>query len=87
MNTNPPLVAPNLPLENTLDLMVIRSKGHQIDWENVKVSEREPKEFYKRILEAIHIRTLIPKLNRDKGLDLDPIWDNILMPKRGGATS
>ena len=66
---------------------VIRSKGHQIDWENVKVLEREPKEFSRRILEAIHIRTLKPKLNRDKGLDLDPIWDNLLMPKGGGATS
>ena len=49
--------------------------------------EREPKEFSRRILEAIHIRTLKPKLNRNKGLDLDPIWDNLLMPKGGGATS
>ena len=31
-------------------------------------------------------RTLKPKLIRDKRLDLDPIWDNLLMPKGDGAT-
>ena len=60
---------------------VIRSKGHQIDWESVKVLELEPKGFSRRILEAIRIRTLKPKLNCDKGLDLDPNWDNLLMPQ------
>ena len=48
-----------------------RSKGHNIDWDNVKVLEREPKDFPRKILEAIHIRTLNPKLNRDKGLELE----------------
>jgi len=63
---------------------VVRSKGHQIDWDNVKLLEREPKDFSRKVLEAIHIRTETPKLNRDKGLDLDPIWDNLLTP-RGAA--
>ena len=55
---------------------VERSKGHNIDWEKVKVLEREPRDFPRKILEAIYIRTLNPKLNRDKGLELDPvIWD------------
>ena len=58
-----------------------RSKGHNIDWENVKVLEREPRDFPSKILEAIHIRTLNPKLNRDKGLELDPVWDNLLATK------
>ena len=61
------------------------SKGHNIDWENVKVLEREPKDFPRKILEAleaIHIRTLNPKLNRDKGLELDPVWDNLLATKK-----
>ena len=66
---------------------VVRSKGHQIDWENVKVLEREQKEFSRRVLEAIQIRTQKPRLNRDQGLEIDPIWDNLLMPRGGGATS
>ena len=65
----------------------MRSKGHQIDWDNVKLLEREPKDFSRKVLEAIHIRTETPKLNRDKGLDLDPNWDNLLMPGGRGATS
>ena len=66
-----------------------RSKGHQIDWENVKVLERESKDFPRRVLEAIHIRTKRPRLNRDKGLDIDPVWDNLLTPRNqgGGTTS
>ena len=60
---------------------VERSKGHNIDWENVKVFKREPKDFPRKILEAIHIRTVNPKLNRDKGLELDPVWDNLLATK------
>ncbi|XP_072041269.1 uncharacterized protein [Amphiura filiformis] len=55
---------------------VVRSKGHQIDWENVKVLEREQKEFSRRVLEAIQTRTQNPRLNRDQGLEIDPIWDN-----------
>ena len=43
--------------------------------------EREPKDFPRKILKAIHIRTLNPKLNRDEGLELDPVWDNLLATK------
>ena len=43
-----------------------RSKGHNIDWENVKVLEREPRDFPRKILEAIHIRTLNPKSKKKK---------------------
>ena len=42
---------------NAIREHVIRSKVHQIDWENIKVLEWEPKEFSGRILEVIHIRT------------------------------
>ena len=31
-----------------------------------------------RVLEAIQIKTKGPNLNRDKGLDLDPVWDTLL---------
>ena len=63
---------------------VVRSGGHDIDWTGVKVLERESKEFSRRVLEAIQIKSKGPNLNRDKGLDLDPVWDTSLQ-KRGGA--
>ena len=31
------------------------SKGHIIDWDDVKVLEKEPRDFPRNILEAIHI--------------------------------
>ena len=48
---------------------VERSKGHNIDWQNVKVLEKEPKDFPRKTLEAIHIRTMNQKRNTDKGLE------------------
>ena len=61
---------------------VVWSGGHDIDWTGVL--ERESKEFSRRVLEAIQIKTKGSNLNRDKGLDLDPVWDTLLQ-KRGGA--
>ena len=52
---------------------VVRSGGHDIDWTGVKALERESKEFYRRVLEAIQIKTKGLNLNRDEGLDLDPV--------------
>ena len=36
------------------------------------------------VMKAIQIKSKGPNLNRDKGLDLDPVWDTLLQ-KRGGA--
>ena len=40
----------------------------------------------RRVLEAIQIKTKGPNLNRDKGLNLDPVWDTLLQ-KRGGQNN
>ena len=58
-----------------------RSKEHSIDWENVKVLEREPRDFPREIVEAINIRTLNPKLGRNKELEFDPVWEKLLAIK------
>ena len=55
---------------------------HLIEKGNVKVLEKEPKDFPKKVLEAIHIKKKGPNLNRDKGLDLDPVWDNLVKPTK-----
>ena len=63
---------------------VTRSNNtHQIDWDNVKALEKEPKDFPRKVLEAIHIWKKGPNLNRDKGLD--PVWDNLINPKKPGG--
>ena len=39
-----------------------RNNTHQIDWENVKVLEKEPRNFPRKVLEDIHIRKKGPNL-------------------------
>ena len=55
-------------------------------WDNIKVLEKEPKDFPRKVLEAIHIRKKGPNLNRDKGLDLDPVWANLINPTKTRGT-
>ena len=62
------------------------NNAHQINWNNVKVPENEPKDFPRKVLEAIHIRKKGPNLNRDKGLDLNPVWDNLINPTKTRGT-
>ena len=57
---------------------VHRSKNyHKIDWENVKVLEKETREFPRKVLEAIHIRRKRAKFDRDTGIKLDTVWENL----------
>ena len=66
---------------------VTRSNNtHQIDWDIVKVLEKEPKNFPRKVLEAIHIRKKGPNLNRDTRLDLNPVWDNLINPTKTRGT-
>ncbi len=64
---------------------VHRSKNsHKIDWENVKVLEKETRDFPRKVLEAIHIRKKGPNLNRDSGLVFDTVWDFLLRSNKTG---
>ena len=66
---------------------VTRSNNtHKIDWDNVKVLEKETKDFPKKVLEAIHIRKKVPNVNRDKGLDFDPVLDDLVKPTKTRGT-
>ena len=56
-----------------------KTAKHHFDPDKVKKLAREPKDFSRKILEAIHISNKKPPLNRDKGLDLDPVWDPVLI--------
>ena len=57
----------------------LKTEKHHFDPNKVKILARETKDFARKILEAIHIRKEKPALNRDKGLDLDPVWDPVLL--------
>ena len=57
----------------------LKTAKNHFDPDKVKILAREPKDFSRKILEAIHIRKEKPALNRDKGLDLDPVWNPVFI--------
>ena len=57
----------------------LKAAKQHFDPDKVNILAREPEDFSRKILEAIHIRKEKPTLNRDKGLDLDPVWDPVLI--------
>ena len=52
--------------------------NHEIDWEGVKILDKESVDLKRKIKEAIHIRRQRPTLNRDRGYDLPAIFDHLL---------
>ena len=57
----------------------IESPGHQVDLEQVKILEREPRYFERGVKEAIYIRVNNPSLNKDGGrYNLPRVFDPIL---------
>ena len=56
----------------------IRSTTYHFDPEQVDIPAKETKDFPRRVLETIYIKQQEPSLNRDQGLDLDPIWEPII---------
>ncbi len=59
----------------------LKSTQHHFDSEKVEILAKEPKDYSRKILEAIQIRQNNPSLSRDKGLELDPFWDRVLLYK------
>jgi len=52
--------------------------NHEIDWEGVKILDKESVDIKRKIKEAIHIRRQRPTLNRDGCYDLPAIFDQLL---------
>ena len=52
--------------------------NHEIDWEGVKILDKESVDVKRKIKEAIHIRRQRPTLNIDRGYDLPTTFDHLL---------
>ena len=57
----------------------LESPGHQIDFSDAKVLDRDPRYFERGVREAIYIRAQRPTLNRNQGRFLLPtVWNRIV---------
>ena len=57
----------------------IESPGHTVDFDKVKILDRDPRYLERGIKEAIYIRTHKPTLNRDRGrYNLPKVFDPVL---------
>ena len=52
--------------------------NHEINWEGVKILDKESVDVKRKIKEAIHIRRQRLTLNRDGGYDIPAIFDHLL---------
>ena len=56
----------------------IHETGHKISIDNVKIIDKEENWHRRKIREAIQIARRSPTLNRDKGLELPPVYNSLL---------
>ena len=52
--------------------------NHSIDWDGVKVLQRETAVIPRKICEAIQIKRKTPSLNRDGGYMLPPVYEAVV---------
>ena len=51
---------------------------HSLSFKTVQIIDHEPRAARRRVKEALHIRTEKNPMNKDKGLELDPIWFSVV---------
>ena len=68
-----------------------RNRGHTVEWRDAVFIDKEKHWKGRKIKEALYINAQNPKktvdksriLNLEKGLDLDPIWETLMISSEG----
>lgn len=54
------------------------NKAHHLDWEKVEIIDQEKRLMNRRVKEALWIHAEKNNMNRDKGLEIDPMWFSLI---------
>ena len=53
-------------------------EGHKMDFDNPVVLDRDKRLMSRRVKEALWLYSMDKKMNRDQGLELNPLWFSVL---------
>jgi len=81
----------NRKMSNGVYAHIRRNRGHTVEWRDAVFIDKEKHWKGRKIKEALYINAQNPKktvdksriLNLEKGLDLDPIWETLMMSSEG----
>ena len=54
------------------------NKAHHLDSEKVEIIDQEKRLMNRRVKEALWIHAEKNNMNRDKGLEIDPMWFSLI---------
>ena len=54
------------------------NSNHSIDWDNIKILNREDRDYPRQVREALQIRKHTPQLNRDQGLEIPSLYSSLV---------
>jgi len=68
-------------LKSAVALHLMDQPNHTLSTDSASLIEFEPRYFYRKFKEALYIRKVGDKrINRDMGMDVNPIWTNFAIP-------
>lgn len=67
-------------LKSAVALHIIQNSSHKINQESATLINREPRYFHRKFKEALFIKNTPHRMNRDMGMDINPIWSSLLLP-------
>jgi hypothetical protein len=66
--------------QSALALHMMENPGHTPDNNSLTLIEKEPRQFFRKVKEALHIKKCIHRMNTNEGWKVNPIWSSTLIP-------